>query len=83
VVKILGSNHTGVKSQFPPVPGNAGKRVFSWTPPKKMGISPLGKKGGGGNGYTLLLIDFYIIERLYIPVTIVNSDHAVEASMVN
>ena len=25
---------------------------------------------------------FYIIETLYIPVTIVNSDHAVEASMV-
>ena len=30
-----------------------------------------------------LIIDFYIIETLYIPVTIVNSDHAVEASMVN
>jgi len=30
-----------------------------------------------------LFIDFYIIERFYIPVTIVNSDHAVEASMVN
>ena len=27
-------------------------------------------------------IDFYIIETLYIPVTIVNSDHAVEASML-
>jgi hypothetical protein len=26
-------------------------------------------------------IDFYIIETLYIPVTIVNSDHAAEASM--
>jgi hypothetical protein len=30
-----------------------------------------------------LFINFYIIETLYIPVTIVNSDHAVEASMVN
>ena len=29
-----------------------------------------------------IFIDFYIIETLYIPVTIVNSDHAVEASMV-
>jgi hypothetical protein len=27
-------------------------------------------------------IEFYIIETLYIPVTIVNSDHAVEASML-
>ena len=26
-------------------------------------------------------IDFYIIETLYIPVTIVNSDHASEASI--
>ena len=29
------------------------------------------------------LMFIYIIETLYIPVTIVNSDHAVEASMVN
>ena len=27
-------------------------------------------------------IDFYFIETLYIPVTIVNSDHASEASML-
>ena len=28
-------------------------------------------------------MDFYIIETLYIPVTIINSDHVVEASMVH
>jgi len=28
-------------------------------------------------------IDSYIIETLYIPVTIVNSNHTVEAPMVN
>jgi hypothetical protein len=38
---------------------------------------------GGKQNNAFLLIDFYIIERLYIPVTIVNSDHAVKASMVN
>ena len=30
-----------------------------------------------------VFIDFYIIETLYISITIVNSDHAVEAPMGN
>ena len=30
-----------------------------------------------------VILFIYIIETLYIPVTIVNSGHAVEASMVN
>ena len=34
------------------------------------------------NAY-IFFIDFYIIQTLYIPVTIVNSDHTVEATMVN
>jgi hypothetical protein len=32
--------------------------------------------------HVFFLFDFYIIQTLYIPVTIANSDHAVEASMV-
>jgi hypothetical protein len=33
--------------------------------------------------YGFFFIDIYIIETLYIAVTIVNSNHAVEASMLN
>jgi hypothetical protein len=35
------------------------------------------------NNAFLFIIDFYIVETLYKPVTIANGDHAVEASMVN
>jgi hypothetical protein len=33
--------------------------------------------------FIFIFFDFYIIEMLYIPVTIVNSDHTVESPMVN
>ena len=51
-----------------------------WGPPVMQ--APLPKIVTKRPKITHFLIDFYIIETLYIPVTIVNSDHAAEASML-
>jgi hypothetical protein len=49
------------------------------------GLDPLLKIVTKDSKITLFFffINFYIVETLYIPVTVINSDNAVEVSMIN